>query len=249
VPGKKGLVTGLRCMAPAAQGAWHLLRKFQRIYWYTRHLVWHRGQSPQPRRRACNSGGWLDGRIVTNRRVHRNRNDCAVAGDSPRSRRHLEHEVGRGEKTEPATVWRCTRSRCHAPLLLITRVFGRQAGCARQTRVWRGAVRDAHRYRGIDIPARLIASGAMHRRCFPGTMRPPRHPCHAERANCRHPNNALPRICCELPLQDGNTRVIRNPGFHPGLMELALQAGIAEGREGAKGREGATMGVKVPQWA
>ena len=118
-------------------------------------------------------------------------------------------------------------------MLLITCVFGRQAGCARQTRVWRGAVRDAHRYRGIDIPARLIASGAMHRRCFPATMRPPRHPCHAERANCRHPNNALPRICCELPLQDGNTRVIRNPGFHPGLMELALQAGIAEGQKDA----------------
>jgi len=37
----------------------------------------------------------LGGRIVTNRRIPRNRNDRAVARDSPRSRRHRGNEVGR----------------------------------------------------------------------------------------------------------------------------------------------------------
>jgi len=82
-------------------GAWHLSRKSQRFYWYTHHLVRHRGQSPRARRRACTSGRWLDGRIVTIRRVHRNRNDCAVARDSPCSRRHRGNEVGRGRKKTP----------------------------------------------------------------------------------------------------------------------------------------------------
>jgi|GEM_PF-3033657 len=76
------------------QSAWHLQRKSQRFYWYPHRLVRHRGQSPRPRRRACTGGRWLDGRIVTIRRVPRNRNDCAVGGDSPRSRRHRENEVG-----------------------------------------------------------------------------------------------------------------------------------------------------------
>jgi len=76
-------------------GAWHLLQKSQRMYWYVHHLVRHRGQSPRARRRACNCGSWSDDRIVTNRRVHKNRNDGAVAGDSPCSRRHRGNEVGR----------------------------------------------------------------------------------------------------------------------------------------------------------
>ena len=71
------------------------LRKTQRFYWYPHHLVRHRGQSPRPRWQACNSGGWPGGRIVTIRRVRRNRNDGAVAGDSPRSRRHRGNEMGR----------------------------------------------------------------------------------------------------------------------------------------------------------
>jgi len=77
------------------EGAWHLQRKSQRIYKHPHHLVQHRGQSPRTRPQACNSGRWPDGRIVANRRFPRNRNDCTVAGDSPRSRRHRGNEVGR----------------------------------------------------------------------------------------------------------------------------------------------------------
>jgi len=76
------------------QGAWHLQRKSQRFYWYPHHLVRHRGHSPRAQRQACTGGRWLDVRIVTIRRVPGNRNDCAVGGDSPRSRRHHENEVG-----------------------------------------------------------------------------------------------------------------------------------------------------------
>jgi len=89
-------------MCTRPQSAWHLprhpQRKSQRFYWYAHHFVRHRGQSPRTRRKPCNSGGWPGGRIVTNRRVPRNRNNCAVARDSPRSRRHRGNDVGRGRQ-------------------------------------------------------------------------------------------------------------------------------------------------------
>jgi len=97
------------CPRTRRQSAWHLQRKSQRIYWHPHHLVRHRGQSPRARRWACTRGRWLDGRIVTNRRVPRNRNDCAVAGDSPRSRRHRGNEGCRGRGKGPVTALRCIR--------------------------------------------------------------------------------------------------------------------------------------------